>query len=186
MAFLRTAQDLLETQAALLKEGYDLVTFQNLDCDFLAAYRNRVNGFSTLFGRFINENTEQDFYELTQFCSTIHKHLFYNGYKFLRLLEVDNTLLLPTNVNIKLSVTAEDVIHSWSVPSLGVKIDAIPGRINEAWIYIKYPGLYYGQCSELCGVNHAFMPICVEAVPMAEFKQRLDIKFRPYKIVRND
>jgi heme/copper-type cytochrome/quinol oxidase subunit 2 len=144
--------------------------------DFLTAYRKRWFGFHFLGGQFINELTKEDLNYLTLICKNKNKHLYYNGYKFNRLLETDKPLLLPTNCNIKLQITAQDVIHSWAVPSLGVKVDAIPGRVNETWIYIKYPGLFYGQCSELCGVNHAFMPICVEAVPMFEFKERLNLK----------
>jgi heme/copper-type cytochrome/quinol oxidase subunit 2 len=82
----------------------------------------------------------------------------------LRLLDVDERLVLPTNSLIRVLVTSTDVIHSWAVPSLGVKIDAIPGRLNQVWLTIQRPGVFYGQCSELCGANHAFMPIVVEAV----------------------
>lgn len=82
----------------------------------------------------------------------------------LRLLDVDERLVLPTNSLIRLLVTSADVIHSWAVPSLGVKIDAVPGRLNQVWLTIQRPGVFYGQCSELCGANHAFMPIVVEAV----------------------
>lgn len=81
-----------------------------------------------------------------------------------RLLEVDNRLLLPTQTHLRLLVTSADVIHSWAVPSLGIKVDACPGRLNQMGLFIKRPGLFYGQCSEICGVNHAFMPICVEAI----------------------
>lgn len=87
----------------------------------------------------------------------------------LRLLDVDERLVLPTNSLIRVLVTAADVIHSWAVPSLGVKIDAIPGRLNQVWLTIQRPGVFYGQCSELCGANHAFMPIVVEAVTPREF-----------------
>jgi len=87
----------------------------------------------------------------------------------LRLLEVDNRLVLPINTHIRLLVTSADVIHSWAVPSLGVKVDAIPGRLNQTEIYIRRPGVFYGQCSELCGVNHGFMPIAVEAVDNVTF-----------------
>jgi cytochrome c oxidase subunit 2 len=85
------------------------------------------------------------------------------------LLEVDNPVVVPINTKVKLLVTADDVIHAWWVPELGVKQDAIPGFINENWIYITKPGTYRGQCGELCGVNHAFMPIIVQAVTQAEF-----------------
>lgn len=87
------------------------------------------------------------------------------------LLEVDNPLVVPINTKVKLLVTADDVIHAWWVPELGVKQDAIPGYINENWIYITKPGTYRGQCGELCGINHAFMPIVVNAVSEAEFNQ---------------
>ena len=76
-----------------------------------------------------------------------------------RLLTVDNHLFLPTNLHIRALVTSADVLHSWAVPSLGFKLDACPGRLNQTALYIKRPGIYYGQCSELCGVNHGFMPI---------------------------
>jgi cytochrome c oxidase subunit 2 len=85
------------------------------------------------------------------------------------LLEVDNPVVVPINTKVKLLVTADDVIHAWWVPELGVKQDAIPGFINENWIYITKPGTYRGQCGELCGVNHAFMPIIVQAVTQEEF-----------------
>lgn len=81
----------------------------------------------------------------------------------LRLLEVDNPLFLPTNYIIRLDITASDVIHSFAVPSLGIKLDAIPGRINVAYVEILRTGVYFGQCSELCGVNHGFMPIKIIA-----------------------
>jgi len=81
----------------------------------------------------------------------------------LRLLEVDNALHLPVGIPIRLLITSSDVIHSWAVPSLGVKVDAVPGRLNEVYLYIIRKGEFYGQCSELCGVNHGFMPIKVVA-----------------------
>lgn len=88
-----------------------------------------------------------------------------------RLLATDNEIVLPINQNIRLLVTAEDVIHAWAVPAFGVKVDAVPGRVNETWVRITKPGTYYGQCSELCGIRHGFMPIQVRAVPKAEFDQ---------------
>jgi cytochrome c oxidase subunit 2 len=87
----------------------------------------------------------------------------------LRLLETDNRVVVPTGTNIKIQVTASDVLHSWAMPSLGIKIDAVPGRLNETWIHINEPGVYYGQCSEICGVMHGFMPITIEAVPPEQF-----------------
>lgn len=87
------------------------------------------------------------------------------------LLEVDRHLVLPTDTKIRLLLTANDVIHSWWVPALAVKKDAIPGFINEAWTEIDEPGIYRGQCAELCGQLHGFMPIVVEAVPPQQFEQ---------------
>lgn len=81
-----------------------------------------------------------------------------------RLLEVDNRLTLPINIETRVLVTAADVIHAWTVPSLGVKVDAVPGRLNQLGFTINIPGLYYGQCSEICGANHSFIPISVEAI----------------------
>ncbi len=87
-----------------------------------------------------------------------------------RLLEVDNQVVLPINTNIRVLVTSQDVLHAWAVPAFGVKIDTVPGRLNETWMRIERPGTYYGQCSELCGVNHGFMPIAVKAVSKEEFQ----------------
>ena len=86
-----------------------------------------------------------------------------------KLLAVDNRVVLPVGVPIRLITTAADVIHSWAVPAFWIKLDAVPGRLNETSFTIDKPGLYFGQCSELCGANHGFMPIVVEAVPPAEF-----------------
>nr|WP_242006876.1 cytochrome c oxidase subunit II [Lysobacter ruishenii] len=89
------------------------------------------------------------------------------------LLDVDNVLVLPTDTKIRFVITADDVIHAWWVPALGWKQDAIPGIVNEAWAEIREPGLYRGQCAELCGKDHGFMPIVVKAVPKAEYQQWL-------------
>ncbi|MGH8085488.1 MAG: cytochrome c oxidase subunit II [Lysobacter sp.] len=89
------------------------------------------------------------------------------------LLDVDNVLVLPTDTKIRFVITADDVIHAWWVPALGWKQDAIPGIINEAWTDISTPGIYRGQCAELCGKDHGFMPIVVKAVPPAEYQQWL-------------
>ena len=87
------------------------------------------------------------------------------------LLEVDNPLVLPANTKIKFLITADDVIHSWWVPALGWKRDAVPGFINEAWTEIMEPGVYRGQCAELCGKDHGFMPIVLNVLPRAEYEQ---------------
>nr|YP_009487734.1 cytochrome c oxidase subunit II [Anopheles gilesi]AWB98552.1 cytochrome c oxidase subunit 2 [Anopheles gilesi] len=89
-----------------------------------------------------------------------------NGF---RLLDVDNRITLPMNNQIRILVTATDVLHSWTIPSLGVKVDATPGRLNQINFLINRPGLFYGQCSEICGANHSFMPIVIESVPMKIF-----------------
>lgn len=90
------------------------------------------------------------------------KGLNYNT-TFLRLLDVDKQTIVPANVHVRLLVTSADVLHSWAVPSLGIKLDACPGRLNETHFFIKRVGLFYGQCSEICGINHGFMPIVVNA-----------------------
>jgi len=97
----------------------------------------------------------------------------YDG-KMLRLLEVDNQVSLPVNNHIRLLVTAADVLHSWAVPSFGVKVDACPGRLNQGSVYITQEGRYFGQCSEICGVNHGFMPIVVNAVKMEDYTNFLN------------
>ena len=86
-----------------------------------------------------------------------------------RLLAVDNRVVLPVGVPIRLITTSADVIHSWAVPAFWIKLDAVPGRLNETSFTIEKPGLYFGQCSELCGARHAYMPIAVEAVDKATF-----------------
>ena len=86
-----------------------------------------------------------------------------------RLLDVDNRLSLPALCQIRALVTSSDVIHSWTIPSLGVKADAIPGRLNQISFWAKRTGLFYGQCSEICGVNHRFMPIVMESVSSKDF-----------------
>ena len=88
----------------------------------------------------------------------------------LRLLETDNRVVLPVDTNIRIEITADDVIHSWALPAFGIKTDAVPGRINATWTRIEREGVYYGQCSELCGINHGFMPIVVEAVSKERFE----------------
>nr|YP_009538093.1 cytochrome c oxidase subunit II [Auzakia danava]AYN60875.1 cytochrome c oxidase subunit 2 [Auzakia danava] len=86
-----------------------------------------------------------------------------------RLLDVDNRIILPMNNQIRILITATDVIHSWTVPSLGVKVDANPGRLNQTSFYINRPGIFYGQCSEICGANHSFMPIVIESISIKNF-----------------
>nr|YP_010719258.1 cytochrome c oxidase subunit II [Parnassius tenedius]WDR47321.1 cytochrome c oxidase subunit II [Parnassius tenedius]WDV10768.1 cytochrome c oxidase subunit II [Parnassius tenedius] len=86
-----------------------------------------------------------------------------------RLLDVDNRIILPMNNQIRIMVTASDVIHSWTIPSLGVKVDANPGRLNQTSFFINRPGIFFGQCSEICGANHSFMPIVIESISIKNF-----------------
>jgi cytochrome c oxidase subunit 2 len=86
------------------------------------------------------------------------------------LLDTDNEVVLPIDTDIRIQITAFDVIHAWTIPAFGVKHDAVPGRTNESWFNIRKPGIYYGQCSELCGVEHAYMPIKVRAVTKEEYQ----------------
>lgn len=87
-----------------------------------------------------------------------------------RLLSTDTQVVLPVDTDIQLLISAGDVLHSWTIPAFGVKMDAIPGRWNEAWVRINEPGIYYGQCSELCGKDHAYMPIEIKAVSKEDYK----------------
>nr|YP_010000979.1 cytochrome c oxidase subunit II [Drymodes brunneopygia]QOD96917.1 cytochrome c oxidase subunit II [Drymodes brunneopygia] len=87
-----------------------------------------------------------------------------------RLLEVDHRVIVPMESPVRVIVTADDVLHSWAVPSLGVKTDAIPGRLNQTSFTATRPGIFYGQCSEICGANHSFMPIVVESTTLADFE----------------
>nr|AAS90705.1 cytochrome oxidase subunit II [Albulina atys] len=86
-----------------------------------------------------------------------------------RLLDVDNRIIIPMNNNIRMLITATDVIHSWTVPAIGVKVDANPGRLNQTSFFINRPGIFFGQCSEICGANHSFMPIVIESISIKNF-----------------
>ena len=106
-----------------------------------------------------------------------------------RLLTVDNEIVVPVNKVVKVLITANDVLHAWALPSFGVKRDAVPGRINETWFKAEKVGTYYGQCSELCGIQHAFMPITVRVVTDEEYAQWLaeaQMKFAKEPITENE
>jgi cytochrome c oxidase subunit 2 len=115
-----------------------------------------------------------------------------------RLLSTDENFVLPVGKKIRVLVTSSDVLHAFAMPALGAKVDAVPGRTNEIWFDIDEPGMYYGQCSELCGAGHAFMPIAIQAVSQAEFdawviqaRERFaeaedDLAPRPVRVVRNE
>ena len=89
----------------------------------------------------------------------------------LRLLSVDNHIVLPVNTRVRVLVTSNDVMHSWFVPPVGVQIYAVPGRLNETWVEVEREGTFYGQCNQICGINHGFMPIEIEAISKDKFKQ---------------
>nr|YP_010555013.1 cytochrome c oxidase subunit II [Ooencyrtus plautus]UYP50993.1 cytochrome c oxidase subunit II [Ooencyrtus plautus] len=91
-----------------------------------------------------------------------------NNFNF-RLLDVDNNMIIPMNLNLRLMISSLDVIHSFTIPSAGIKIDAVPGRLNQILMNLNRPGIYYGQCSEICGINHSFMPIVVESNSIKNF-----------------
>jgi cytochrome c oxidase subunit 2 len=110
-----------------------------------------------------------------------------NGYADdLYLLATDTALVVPVGAVVKLQVTGADVIHSWAMPSFGVKMDAVPGRLNETWFQVEAPGVYFGQCSELCGKDHAFMPITVKALEPADYDAWLDWAIEEYGGVRGE
>lgn len=92
----------------------------------------------------------------------------------LRLLEVDNPLILPIKSYVRLLITSLDVLHCWTVPSLGIKVDAVPGRLNQGFVFMKRAGIFYGQCSELCGTGHGFMPIAVHGIPLSLWLELVD------------
>jgi len=117
-------------------------------------------------------------YEYSDYNSSDEQSLTFDSYMIpeddlelgqLRLLEVDNRVVVPAKSHLRIIVTSADVLHSWAVPSLGVKCDAVPGRLNQTSILVQREGVYYGQCSEICGTNHAFMPIVVEAVSFKDY-----------------
>lgn len=117
-------------------------------------------------------------YEYSDFISDKGETIEYESYIIpddmledgqIRLLDTDTSIIVPVDTHVRFIVTANDVLHSFTIPSLGIKIDAAPGRLNQVSALIQRTGVYYGQCSELCGVNHALMPIKIECVPINEF-----------------
>jgi len=124
-------------------------------------------------------------YEYSDYTASDDQSIVFDSYMIpeddlelgqLRLLEVDNRVVLPVNTHVRVIVTAADVLHSWGVPSLGVKCDAVPGRLNQTSLFLKREGVFYGQCSELCGANHGFMPIVVEGVSLEDYTQWISNK----------
>nr|BDC46345.1 cytochrome c oxidase subunit 2 [Gnetum hainanense] len=124
-------------------------------------------------------------YEYSDYNSSDEQSLTFDSYMIpeddlelgqLRLLEVDNRVVVPAKTHLRMIVTSADVLHSWAIPSLGVKCDAVPGRLNQTSILVQREGVFYGQCSEICGTNHAFMPIAVEAVSSNDYVSRVSKK----------
>ena len=127
-------------------------------------------------------------YEYSDYNSSDEESLTFDSYTIpeddlelgqSRLLEVDNRVVLPAKTHLRIIVTPADVPHSWAVPSSGVKCDAVPGRLNQISILVQREGVYYGQCSEICGTNHAFTPIVVEAVPRKDYGSRVSNQLIP-------
>ena len=107
----------------------------------------------------------------------------------LRLLETDTQIVVPVNKVVKLQITSNDVLHAWTIPAFGVKMDAVPGKLNETWFKANQEGIFYGQCSELCGIKHAFMPITVNVVSQEEYDKWLEeakLKFAKEEIGSNN
>lgn len=126
-------------------------------------------------------------YDYADYCSGLTSHIIFDsnmlpddelGSHNIRLLDVDNRCVLPVYQHIRLLTTAGDVIHSFAIPSLGLKLDAIPGRLNQTMIFIKRQGVFYGQCSELCGAGHSMMPIVVEAVTHQDYINWINAKLK--------
>nr|AGJ84203.1 cytochrome c oxidase subunit II [Eriosoma sp. 23075] len=110
-------------------------------------------------------------YEYSDFLNITFESYMINEFskETFRLIEVDNKTILPYKFNIRLLISSDDVIHSWTIPSLAIKMDAIPGRMNQINLFLNRPGLYFGQCSEICGINHSFMPIQIESINLIKF-----------------
>jgi cytochrome c oxidase subunit 2 len=117
-------------------------------------------------------------YEYSDYTTSDNQSILFDSYMIpeddleigqLRLLEVDHRVVLPIHTHVRMIITAADVLHSWAVPSLGVKCDAVPGRLNQTSLFLNREGVFYGQCSEICGTNHGFMPIVVEGVSLEDY-----------------
>lgn len=107
---------------------------------------------------------------LETFDSMINKNLELGSF---RLLDVSENFLVPIKCQIRLIILSDDVIHSFTVPALGVKVDAVPGRLNQINLFVNRPGLFFGQCSEICGVNHRFIPIVIESINLLKFIKKI-------------
>jgi len=145
-------------------------------------FLNKLDGPYYLTHNTIMSDWQEFFYNLHNYKTTVRVSYTFDSIMIVendliqgthRLLEVDNRLVLPLGVPIRFVVTSLDVIHSWAVPSLSIKVDAVPGRLNQFVVEINKPGIYFGQCSELCGPLHGFMPVVITVVPAVEFEQWL-------------
>jgi len=151
-------------------------TFSNQNINWILILMNRFNSFDFILEyKFLKKLIDESEFKnnITESYMISDEDLELGDY---RLLEVDNSLILPVKKTIRLLITSDDVLHSWAIPALGCKIDACPGRLNEIFLYIKKPGIFYGQCSELCGYYHGFMPIVVEAVEYDIFYKIMYLK----------
>lgn len=167
---------LLYSMDSIVLTGEPVYTFKVIGHQWFWSYEYFINPseyFSTLESSDYNDelslaNIDLDLVNFTSYMVDEQTILDENA-AGLRLLEVDNPLFVPAFSCIRFLITSVDVLHAWAVPSLGIKVDAVPGRLNQVYTMIKRPGEFYGQCSEICGVNHGFMPIKVVAFDEFEF-----------------
>lgn len=176
LSLLYSMDELLYPKLTLKVIGFQWYwTYEYSD---LFVKRSFMNGYiENLPTQYQNKKTLKSLLE--QFKRLPHADLVIESYmipdadlfkkKHHRLLSTDKIIVLPIDIHIRVLVTGADVLHSWAVPSLGIKIDAVPGRLNQVAMYLKRQGIFYGQCSELCGVNHGFMPIVLKAVHYPDF-----------------
>lgn len=134
-----------------------LVTLYILDSCIFCGITISITGHQWYWSYYLKDLLKRD----------IDSYIVTDNFSFYRLLEVDYRLLIPTNFPIRFLVSSTDVIHSWTVPRFGVKMDALPGRVNQFCLTRKRSGLFFGQCSEICGANHRFIPIVVESLPIS-------------------
>jgi cytochrome c oxidase subunit 2 len=183
LALLYSMDELLQPQLTFKATGYQWYWTYEFSDTFVK---------EGLLLSFVNNAADEDYLDaeiinklFTDYRKEEYAHLLIESYilpteeldmnKHHRLLSTDHIVVLPVETHIRLLVTGADVLHSWAVPSLGVKIDAVPGRLNQVAIYLKKQGTFYGQCSESCGANHAFMPIVVKSVSLNNFFEWLHL-----------
>nr|YP_009725532.1 cytochrome c oxidase subunit II [Homoeoxipha nigripes]QHQ73123.1 cytochrome c oxidase subunit 2 [Homoeoxipha nigripes] len=128
---------------------------------------NPMMSFKTIGHQWYWSYEYMDFKNMIEFDSYMLNE--FNSLNLFRLLDVDNRTIIPMNIQIRNLITSADVIHSWTIPTLGIKSDATPGRLNQILFIINRPGVFFGQCSEICGINHSFMPIVIESTNLNSF-----------------